>query len=97
MTESKNLEVSDAEAKDDPGRTDRNRFPGKAEELLLQASEEKSDFTSIAEKKFPEQPDKVSTGVGTGPVRTGQVGFALEADEISDIIEKDGRFISRNV
>ena len=30
--------------------------------------------------------------MGTGPERTGQVGLALEADEISDIIEKDGRF-----
>ena len=70
MTESKNLEVSDAEAKVIQVERIETDSREKAEELLLQASEEKADFYLDRREKFPEQSDKASAGVGTGPERT---------------------------
>ena len=50
MTESRNLEVSDAEAKVIQVERMETDSKEKADELLNQVSEEKADFTSIAEK-----------------------------------------------
>ena len=64
----------------------------KAEELLLQASEEKADFASIAEKNSLNSQIKFQLEWGPDLKEPDRSAFALEADEISDIIEKDGRF-----
>ena len=92
MTESKNLEVSDAEAKVIQVERIETDSREKAEELLLQASEEKSDFTSIAEKNSLNSQIKFQLEWGPDLKEPDRSAFALEADEISDIIEKDGRF-----
>ena len=91
MTESKNLEVSDAEAKVIQVERIETDSREKAEELLLQASEEKSDFTSIAEKNSLNSQIKFQLEWGPDLKEPDRSAFALEADEISDIIEKDGR------
>ena len=59
---------------------------------MLQASEEKSDFTSIAEKNSLNSQIKFQLEWGPDLKEPDRSAFALEADEISDIIEKDGRF-----
>lgn len=65
---------------------------------MLQASEEKSDFTSIAEKNSLNSQIKFQLEWGPDLKEPDRSAFALEADEISDIIEKDRVvFISRNV
>ena len=92
MTESKNLEVSDAEAKVIQVERIETDSREKAEELLLQASEEKADFTSIAEKNSLNSQIKLQLEWGPDLKEPDRSAFALEADEISDIIEKDGRF-----
>ena len=58
----------------------------KAEELLLQASEEKADFTSIAEKNSLNSQIKLQLEWGPDLKEPDRSAFALEADEISDII-----------
>lgn len=92
MTESKNLEVSDAEAKVIQVERIETDSREKAEELLLQASEEKADFASIAEKNSLNSQIKFQLEWGPDLKEPDRSAFALEADEISDIIEKDGRF-----
>ena len=80
MTESKNLEVSDAEAK------------VIQVERIETDSREKADFTSIAEKNSLNSQIKFQLEWGPDLKEPDRSAFALEADEISDIIEKDGRF-----
>ena len=92
LTDTKNLEVSDAEAKVIQVERIETDSREKAEELLLQASEEKSDFTSIAEKNSLNSQIKFQLEWGPDLKEPDRSAFALEADEISDIIEKDGRF-----
>lgn len=92
MTESKNLEVSDAEAKVIQVERIETDSREKAEELLLQASEEKADFASIAEKNSLNSQIKFQLEWGPDLKEPDRSAFALEADEIGDIIEKDGRF-----
>ena len=92
MTESKNLEVSDAEAKVIQVERIETDSREKAEELLLQASEEKADFASIAEKNSLNSQIKFQLEWGPDLKEPDRSAFALEADEISDIIEKDGHF-----
>ena len=92
MTESKNLEVSDAEAKVIQVERIETDSREKAEELLLQASEKKADFVSIAEKNSLNSQIKFQLEWGPDLKEPDRSAFALEADEISDIIEKDGHF-----
>ena len=92
LTDTKNLEVSDAEAKVIQVERIETDSREKAEELLLQASEKKADFVSIAEKNSLNSQIKFQLEWGPDLKEPDRSAFALEADEISDIIEKDGHF-----
>ena len=92
MTESKNLEVSDAEAKVIQVERIETDSLEKAEELLSQVSEEKADFTSIAEKNSLNSQVKFSLEWDADLKEPDKSAFDLEENEISDIIEQSGRF-----
>ena len=92
MTESKNLEVSDAEAKVIQVERIETDSREKAEELLSQVSEEKADFTSIAEKNSLNSQVKFSLEWDADLKEPDKSAFALEENEISAIIEAGGRF-----
>ncbi len=92
MTESKNLEVSDAEAKVIQVERIETDSREKAEELFSQVSEEKADFTSIAEQNSLNSQVKFSLEWDADLKEPDKSAFALEENEISAIIEAGGRF-----
>ncbi len=92
MTESKNLEVSDAEAKVIQVERIETDSQEKAEGLLSQVNEEKADFTAIAEKNSLNSQIKFSLEWDADLKEPDKSAFALEENEISGIIENGGRF-----
>ena len=92
MTESKNLEVSDAEAKVIQVERIETDSKEKAEALLSQVNEEKADFTAIAEKNSLNSQIKLSLEWDADLKEPDKSAFALEENEISGIIENGGRF-----
>lgn len=92
MTESRNLEVSDAEAKVIQVERMETDSKEKADELLNQVSEEKADFTSIAEKNSLNSQVEFSLEWDPDLEEPDKSAFTLEENEISGIIEKNGRF-----
>lgn len=92
MTESKNLEVSDAEAKVIQVERIETDSREKAEELFSQVSEEKANFTSIAEQNSLNSQVKFSLEWDADLKEPDKSAFALEENEISAIIEAGGRF-----
>ena len=92
MTESKNLEVSDAEAKVIQVERIETDSQEKAEGLLSQVTEEKADFTAIAEKNSLNSQIKFSLEWDADLKEPDKSAFALEENEISGIIENGGRF-----
>lgn len=92
MTESRNLEVSDAEAKVIQVERMETDSKEKADELLNQVNEEKADFTSIAEKNSLNSQVEFSLEWDPDLEEPDKSAFTLEENEISGIIEKNGRF-----
>ena len=92
MTESKNLEVSDAEAKVIQVERIETDSKDKAEALLSMVSEEKADFLAIAEKNSINSQIQYQIGWDTGLKEPDRSAFDLEENEISPIIEAGGHF-----
>ncbi len=92
MTESKKLEVSDAEAKVIRVERIETDTKEKAEGLLTQVSEDKADFASIAEKNSLNSQIEFSLEWDSDLKEPDKSAFTLEENEISDIIEAGGRF-----
>lgn len=92
LTDTKNLEVSDAEAKVIQVERIETDSKDKAEALLSMVSEEKADFLAIAEKNSINSQIQYQIGWDTGLKEPDRSAFDLEENEISPIIEAGGHF-----
>ena len=92
LTNTKNLEVSDAEAKVIQVERIETDSKDKAEALLSMVSEEKADFLAIAEKNSINSQIQYQIGWDTGLKEPDRSAFDLEENEISPIIEAGGHF-----
>lgn len=92
LIDSRELEVSDAEAKViEIGQIELDSRE-KAEEVLQKLSQEKADFNAIASENSlnPQINLKLEWKEDMGQLE--QSAFSLEQDELSDIVESDGKF-----
>lgn len=92
LTGEKRLEVSDAEAKVIEILQICLDTREEAQEVLEQVSQEKADFASIASAKSADGQVRFSLERTEDMDRLGETAFSLEQDEISGIIEQNGRF-----
>ena len=92
LTEHENLEVSDAEAKVIRIQQIACGTREEAEAVLEQVSQEKADFSAIAEKRSGDSQIEYILEWNENMDALEQVAFSLEQDEISGIIEKNGEF-----
>lgn len=92
LTEGENLEVSDAEAKVIQILQIELDTREEAEAVLEQVSQEKADFAAIASKNSRNSQTELALEwtENLGPLE--QSAFDLEQDEISDILERNGKF-----
>ena len=97
LTDTKNLEVSDAEAKVIQVERIETDSKDKAEALLSMVSEEKADFLAIAEKNSINSQIQYQIGWDTGLKEPDRSAFDLEENEISPIIEQEAISLSRSV
>lgn len=92
LTENENLEVSDAEAKVIEIQQIELDSGEEAESVLAQAQGEKADFAAIAAKYSRDSQINRRLEWKEDMDRLEQASFALEQDQISDILEQGGRF-----
>lgn len=92
MTEGEDLEVSDAEAKVIQIQQIALEDATEAQRVLEQVRGEKADFGSIASRNSKEGQINHTLEWSEDMDILGQEAFGLEQDEISDVVEKEGKF-----
>lgn len=92
MTKDENLEVSDAEAKVIQVQQIELDTRERAEDILSQVQAENADFSSIAARSSKNGQIQYTLEWSDSLDPKSEAAFKLEQDEISDIMEQDGKF-----
>lgn len=92
LTKNENLEVSDAEAKVIQVQQIELDTRERAEDILSQVRQEKADFKSIASRSSKDARISYTLVWSDDPDAREKAAFALEQDEISPIVEENGRY-----
>lgn len=92
LTKNENLEVSDAESKVIHVQQIELDTRERAEDVLSQVRQEKADFLTIASKSSRDARIAYTMEWSGRPDARVKAAFALEQDEISPIVEEDGKF-----
>lgn len=92
LTKDENLEVSDAEAKVIHVQRIKLESREQAEVILEQVNGEKADFASIAIKNSKESQIESTLEWRENMSALEQAAFELEQDEISSVLEQDGKY-----
>lgn len=92
LTKNENLEVSDAEAKVIEVQQIELDTRERAEDILSQVQQENADFLTIASKSSQNARILYTMEYSGQPDAREKAAFSLEQDEISPIVEQDGRY-----